>query len=132
MYICLECNYEFEKPVLLQEKHGLVTPPFEVICVCPKCKTENFEKIRSRFCRCCGAKLKENQYDYCSEPCKKRGEQLWQKELKRKKLLEDNPLYKIIRENEAYNKKYGKNLSYGQFTALKFIEKRGRSKNGKK
>ena len=132
MYICLECNYEFEKPVKLQEKHGLDTPQFEIICVCPKCKTTNYQEIMSQFCRCCGAKLKANQYDYCSETCKKRGEQLWQKELKQKKLLEDNPLYKIIRENEKYNKQTGKNLSYGQFTALKSREKRGRSKNGGK
>lgn len=132
MYICLECNCEFEKPVLLQEKHKLSCPPYEIICVCPKCKTENYQKIRSEFCRCCGARLKEDQQDYCCDSCKKRGERLWQKELKRKKLLEDNPLCKIIRENEAYNKQRSKNLSYGQFVALKNSQKRKKAKNVKK
>ncbi len=132
MYICLECKYEFENPVKLQEKHGLTTPPFETICVCPKCKTTNYEKSKSEFCRCCGARLKENQTDYCSDSCKKRGEKLWQRELKRKKLLEDNPLFQIIRENEAYNKKHEKKLSYGQFAALISRQRGTKIKNVKK
>ncbi len=132
MYICLECRYEFENPVKLQENHRFVAPPFETVCVCPKCKTTNYKKSKSDFCRCCGAKLKENQHDYCSDSCKKRGEKLWQKELKRKKLLEDNPLYQIIRENEAYNKQHGENLSYGQFMALKNSQKRKKLNNVKK
>ena len=130
MYICHECGYEFENPVKATEKHTLSSPPFEIICVCPRCASTNYEKSQSDFCRCCGAKLKANQTDYCSVSCRKRGEKLWKRELGRKKALVDSPLFKILRENEVYNKKHGTRLSYGQFTALLSSKKKGKRRNG--
>ncbi len=130
MYICHECGYEFDNPAKIQETHGLSSLPFEIICVCPRCSSTNYKKTQSDFCRCCGARLREGKTDYCSMSCKKRGEKLWQRELNRKKILTDNPLFKVLRENEAYNKKHGTRLSYGQFVALLSLKKKRRRKNG--
>lgn len=37
MYICLECNAKFEKPMYYRETHGLDTPPYEEFEACPCC-----------------------------------------------------------------------------------------------
>ena len=118
MYCCLECGYEFKNPVRLTEKHNLDNPPYENIYVCPICKSTNFEEKKIYYCNCCGAKLFDNKTDYCSEACKIKGEKLWAKELQRKKLLTDSPVYSLVREVESYNRKNGTNYSYGQYVAL--------------
>lgn len=130
MYICHDCQYEFNRPAKTKEKHALSTPPFEVVCVCPRCLSTNYRLAKSDFCRCCGAKLKNGQSDYCSEACKKRGEKLWESELKRKKLLADNPIFEIVRQKDAYNKAHHTNLSYGQFSSMLAAKKKGGGKRG--
>ncbi len=130
MYICHECGYEFQNPAKTKETHGLSNPPFEIICICPRCNSTNFEKFQTDFCRCCGARLKENQNDYCSPSCEKRGEKLWKREINKKRILTDSPIFKVVRENEKYNKLHGTNLSYGQFSALLSSKKKRRHKNG--
>ena len=118
MYSCSECGYEFQNPVKLIEKHALLNPPYESIYVCPKCKSTCFEKVKIKHCHCCGAKLNKTQTDYCSEECKLLGDKLWKMEIKRKKLLSDTPLFKLVREVEIYNKRNNTSYSYGQYVAL--------------
>ncbi len=131
MYICLECGCEFEQPIKIKEKHNQTAPPFETLYVCPHCKSTDFKNGVSEFCRCCGARLTENQTDFCSESCKNRREKLWKKELKHKKYISDNPIFKFVREIDAYNKKHNARLSYGQFAFLTKNQKGGK-KNDKR
>ena len=37
MYICESCERVFEEFDFVVEKHGLDTPPYEMIAVCPHC-----------------------------------------------------------------------------------------------
>ena len=50
-YQCHECDRQFEEPDFITEKHGLDTPPYEKIAVCPYCKGY-FEEMTQ--CRICG------------------------------------------------------------------------------
>ena len=131
MYTCLECGCEFKNPIKLTEKHNLNTPPFESIYVCPTCKSTDFAESKVYHCRCCGAKLSREKTEYCSESCKIKGEKLWLKEVKRKKLLSDSPLFRLVREVDDYNAKNNTKYSYGQYVALVKSKKRGK-KNAKK
>lgn len=131
MYTCLECGCEFKNPIKLTEKHNLKTPPFELIYVCPTCKSTDFAESNLHHCRCCGAKLSSDKTEYCSEFCKIKGEKLWEKEVKRKKLLSDSPLFRLVREVDNYNSKHKTKYSYGQYVALVKFKKKGK-KNAKK
>ncbi len=118
MYICLECGYRFEYPEKTLENHSLKEKPYEVINVCPSCKSTGYRKENSEYCHYCGARLKKGQNGYCSSDCKVKSKKAWLKEKKRKKLLIDSPLYKRVREVSEYNKKNNLKLSYGQYTAI--------------
>jgi DNA-directed RNA polymerase subunit RPC12/RpoP len=50
-YQCHECDKRFEEPDFIVEKHGLETPPYEKIAVCPYCKGY-FEAMYE--CKICG------------------------------------------------------------------------------
>lgn len=50
-YQCHECDRRFEEPDIITETHGLETPPYEKIGVCPYCKGY-FEEMTQ--CRICG------------------------------------------------------------------------------
>ncbi len=45
MFRCLECGEKFREPIELIETHGLDTPPFEKIYVCPKCKGHGYKPL---------------------------------------------------------------------------------------
>ncbi len=131
MYNCLECGCEFKNPIKLTETHALSTPPYELIYVCPNCKSTDFAEKKVSHCRCCGAKLSDQKTDYCSDACKIKGEKLWLKEINRKKLLSDSPLFRLVREVDNYNARNNTKYSYGQYVALVKAKKRGK-KNAKK
>ena len=124
MFICNDCGCEFEKPDFLTEKHGLDSPPYEKICVCPKCQNTNYKKI-AQYCKCCGAKLSLSQKDFCSEACRTKSQKLRMSEQKRLKLIQDSFVYHTVREVEEYNRKHKTRLSYGQFVALSKTWKKG-------
>ncbi len=129
MYICLECQAEFETPALLTETHGLPSPPYETFCVCPRCKTTNFKKREAEYCRYCGARLKPNQKEFCGDLCKLRREKLLKKEYRRNKKLHDSNIYKVVRELQKYNSQNNTRLSYGQYTFLMKSAKQRKDKN---
>lgn len=129
MYICHECQTQFQKPLKIIEKHGLSSPPYENIFVCPRCKSENYEKAGPRFCRNCGAKLKSSQTNYCSTACKINGKKLFKKERILQNKLKLSPIYSIVRQLDNHNKTHGTHLSYGQYCALINNKK---EKDGKK
>ena len=47
MYICNLCKGEFDEDEFdfVIEKHGLDTPPYEKIAVCPHCGADDYEEL---------------------------------------------------------------------------------------
>ena len=47
MYICNICGNVFaeDEVEIVIEKHGLDTPPYEKIAVCPYCRSNDFEEV---------------------------------------------------------------------------------------
>ncbi len=118
MYICTDCGYEFSTPKKHVDRHGLNSPPYEEFYVCPACNSENFHKQNTSFCRFCGTRLKNGAVDYCSAKCRRRGIKAWLKQKLRRKQLISSCVYTTVRSVDAYNRKHGTKLSYGQYVAL--------------
>ena len=57
-YQCHECDRQFEEPDIITEAHGLDTPPYEKIAVCPYCKGY-FEEMYQ--CKICGEYFTEDE-----------------------------------------------------------------------
>lgn len=131
MYYCPDCGCEFEVPEKIFEHHGLTSPPFERITVCPDCRGTEFYEKSSTHCRCCGSKLSENQKDYCSEACKSKGMKMWKREQKRRHIRNISPINLFVAELEHYNKENQTAFSYGQYEAKKYQEEQ-KSKCSKK
>lgn len=51
MFICLNCNATFEKPICWEESHGLDSPPYEKMSASPCC---NDSYTNANACDCCG------------------------------------------------------------------------------
>ncbi len=132
MYHCKTCGGKFLTPQKIYETHGFSTPPYEEIFICPICNSSAFKKITHTHCRCCGALLINTEKEYCSKACKQKGEKLWKQQMERFKLEFDSPLNVILREIKAYNSENGTNYSYGQYVALKFLERKGQKCTKKK
>ena len=70
MYICLECDAKFEKPMYYRETHGLDTPPYEEFEACPCCGGAFAETYE---CDCCGKWITgeyietDDGYRYCDK-----------------------------------------------------------------
>lgn len=45
IFFCVDCQKTFDIPTFFEEKHGLDSPPYERIAVCPKCRGNNFLKF---------------------------------------------------------------------------------------
>lgn len=114
MYNCKDCGKEFLYPKKTAERHGLKSPPYEEIRLCPFCNSGNFEREEASYCRYCGARVKKGT-EYCSAACEKKGREAWARQaLKKEKYIHD-PLVIAVREVEEYNKRTGKRLSYGEY-----------------
>lgn len=118
MYICTDCGYSFAAAEKIVEQHAIPAPPYECRFVCPACKSENFHKQNTDYCRFCGARLKNGALDYCSDTCRRRGRLAHSKEKRRKNLLYNSDIYKKVRAIDEYNRKNKIKLSYGQYVAL--------------
>ena len=92
---------------------------------CPYCGSEEIALLPTH-CRCCGAKLLDQTEDYCCEKCRARGEEMWRREKKKRQKNLRDPLFRIVRETETYNRKHGVHLSYGQFVCMKERGRLGR------
>ncbi len=56
-FICRNCNKRFSVAKIYEEKHGLDSPPYERIQICPRCESDNYfefdfyvEKIQIAEC----------------------------------------------------------------------------------
>lgn len=118
MYYCKNCGAEFLEPEKTYETHIFTDTPFELLYICPSCKSGNFHEKNLTHCRCCGGRLPTGQNEYCSDNCRSKGEKLWKKELKRRRNQLTDPLNMIVRECKNYNEENGTRYSYGQYVAL--------------
>lgn len=118
MFYCNNCGYEFLEADTFIETHGLSSPPYEKLSVCPSCKSGSISEKSITHCRCCGARLSSENSEYCSITCKERGERLREKERKKRNIRIRSPINKILRQVAEYNKANHTNYSYGQFVAL--------------
>ena len=125
MLYCYECGSNFETPKKIYEKHCLDTQPYEVLLVCPFCKSSHISEENTSHCRCCGSKLPLGRREYCSKECEEKGKTMWEKQRRKKKKALLNPLNLTVKELENYNKTQGTNLSYGEYVSLK-NQKKGR------
>lgn len=41
-FFCTDCGKYFDKPDIYEEKHGLDSPPYQRVPICPMCEGENF------------------------------------------------------------------------------------------
>ena len=129
MYYCSDCGCEFETAAVLTETHGFTSPPFEERRGCPLCGSGNIKEKAVSYCRCCGARLGNTEKEYCSPSCRKRGEEMRRREIKKKKLIFSSPLFETVREVDEYNRNNGTDYSYGQYvTLIKPHLKRGSKK----
>lgn len=117
MYQCQDCDYEFLYSDSITERHNMQSPPYEKISVCPKCKSQNFSELRNRYCKYCGRKLKENETQYCSKECRRKGEIMWREQARRKNLYEKSSIISVTRQLEAYNKAHNTKYTYGTFVS---------------
>ncbi len=131
MYYCNNCGEEFNEPKKIYETHNLSDAPFEVVYICPRCKSGNYREKITTHCRCCGARLTPDKVEYCSEPCRRKGKKLWKQEYKRKRKGLCNPILFMVRECNRYNKLHNTNYSYGQYVALIEPTLKRRNKNAK-
>ncbi len=118
MYYCKNCGNDFKVPEKIYETHLLSNPPFELLYVCPTCKSGNFHEKNLTHCRCCGGRLPKNAEEYCCDACKIKGEKMWHRELKKRQLQLKNPLQTVVKECNIYNKTHSTSYSYGQYVAL--------------
>ncbi|MBE6787818.1 MAG: hypothetical protein E7537_05665 [Ruminococcaceae bacterium] len=130
MYYCHDCKTKFSAPAKIIEKHGLTSPPFETICVCPNCKSQNYEKEPTHYCHCCGIKLSNTKNKYCSSDCKYKATKLFRKEKDYKQQQLESPVYTAVRAVDSYNRSHNSKFSYGQFFATVGKKKKGAQKNG--
>ena len=42
-FYCKNCKRFFDETKSLEERHGLSSPPYEIIAICPFCSSDNFE-----------------------------------------------------------------------------------------
>lgn len=118
MYYCSDCGCEFETAAKLTETHGFDYPPFEERRCCPFCGSGNIKENTVFYCRCCGARLAKQEKEYCSPSCRKKGEQMRRREMKRKRLVFSSPLFETVREVDEYNRNNATDYSYGQYVTL--------------
>lgn len=127
MFYCLNCESEFEKAASFKESHGLSSPPYEEISCCPNCGSESIHEKWHKYCLNCGKTLYESNSFFCSEACRKRGKEIWSKELSDRRKRRNSEINKILKELREYNALHKTNYSYGQFVAIiRPDKKRGR------
>lgn len=124
MYYCSSCNSYFDDLKIQFEHHSLSNEPYEKLYVCPICNSTEFKEINLTHCRCCGAKLKDNDYLYCSPVCEARGKEMWEKQKRKQNYEKQLPINIILKELHEYNKINKTKLSYGQYVAIVKGEKK--------
>ena len=116
MYECKDCKAEFETPVIDYETRDERCRP---VTYCPKCMSLNISYIESYYCAFCGAVRVAKGEVYCSDSCRRFGEEIERRMAERRAKIKDFEVTKAVAEVEEYNRTHGTKYSYGQYFALK-------------
>ena len=122
MFKCKACEKSFNTPKVRYITHGLDTPPYEAVGLCPYCGGDEIERRVKRYCYFCGLEVADGRR-YCSAYCKKQGEPYRKRAERRAAELKSFEISKGVAEVEAYNRRHKTKLSYGQYFALKGLGK---------
>ncbi len=63
MFICKNCDERFDEPKRIYESHGLDSPPYERLEVCPRCFDTSI--IEAVECKHCGEWIAEDEDEEC-------------------------------------------------------------------
>ena len=118
MYRCKDCKREFEFVKIVFETHGLDTPPYERLRLCPYCGSSEYEREENTHCRFCGKRLREPG-EYCSKECEEAGIRYYKREQKNRELFKSSKIAQAVTEVADYNKTHGTKYSYGRYFCLK-------------
>lgn len=115
MYYCTDCKIYIEDPKFKKVKES----GKRISCaVCPICEERLIISV-PEYCRYCGTRLSEDCTDgFCSDNCRRLGRRLWIREMKRRRIIKDDPIARILRMLTVYNREHRTKYSYGQFVSL--------------
>lgn len=116
MYECKNCKAEFSLPVVEFAKSGDIN---DVVRYCPNCMSLHIDKIEVKKCAFCLKERVSRGEKYCSDFCKRFGEESEKRSAERKRKVQEFDVAKAIVEVDEYNKKHRTSYSYGQYFALK-------------
>ncbi len=131
MYRCKDCGKIMENPQKIYEEDNSLLNLRKYHFVCTKCKSENIVEREKHYCGCCGKLLPEGRKNYCSAKCRKRGEEIYERQRKNYNDLVKSPLFSLVREIEDYNQTHNTHLTYGEYTEKIRREKENAGKKRK-
>ena len=118
MYRCTDCKGEFDFLKIVFGTHGLDTPPYEKLKLCPYCGSSEYERRENMHCKFCGRRLKEAG-EYCSKECEKAGRRYYEREQENCRIFKSSPVAMAVMEVADYNRAHGTKYSYGKYFSLK-------------
>lgn len=122
-YHCNDCGKDFDYLKIVTETHGFESGPYERFKLCPFCNSTHYEEVKGNYCKCCGRSLGNSEREYCNASCRRTGEKLYKKQREKKEKEKTDKMFCSVREVDDYNRRTGKNLSYGQYFAMKGAQK---------
>lgn len=118
MYKCKKCETVFNYCDMFDSRLYPNVPYGTARQFCPTCKSTEVSHYDGTYCGCCGMPISHN-LDYCSDSCRKMAAELYEREERRRKIIQDFELSAAIREVDDYNRENGTRLSYGKYFSLK-------------
>lgn len=116
MYECKKCKAEFSLPVVELAPSGDLN---EAVTYCPNCMSVHIRKIEVKKCAFCLKETALKGEKYCSDICRKFGEESEKRSAENQKKKQAFDVAKAIKEVDEFNKIHRTNYSYGQYFALK-------------
>ena len=118
MYKCKKCETVFNYCDMFDSRLFPNVPYGTERQFCPTCKSTEVSHYDGTYCGCCGMPI-SHTLDYCSDACRKMAAELYEREERRRKIIQDFELSAAIREVDDYNRENGTRLSYGKYFSLK-------------
>lgn len=118
MYKCKKCETVFNYCDMFESRLYPTVAKGAVKQLCPACNSEDVFYYEGTYCGCCGMPIAPN-LDYCSDSCRRMAAELYEREERRRKIIQGFELTAAIREVDDYNKANGTRLSYGKYFSLK-------------
>ena len=115
MYYCTDCKMFIEDPIYRTRRRG---GEKRRMALCPLCAGELIISA-PEYCRYCGSRLTGEEKDgFCTDNCRRLGKKLWTKEMRRRRKIKEDPIARVLRMLDTYNREHSTKYSYGQFVSL--------------